>query len=56
MTATKQLIQSITEEQRVPTELMEYTAEMIAQIRVTEEAQEGLAAFLEKRAPNWQEP
>lgn len=55
LTATKQLIQSIVEEQRVPTAMMEYTAELIAQIRVTKEAQEGLAAFLEKRKPNWQE-
>lgn len=31
----------------------EYTAELIAQIRVSEEGQEGLEAFLEKRDPNW---
>ncbi len=30
-----------------------YTAEMIAQIRASEEGQEGMAAFLEKRTPNW---
>ena len=30
-----------------------YTAEMIAQIRDSEEGQEGMAAFLEKRKPNW---
>jgi methylglutaconyl-CoA hydratase len=29
------------------------TAELIAQIRVSEEGQEGLAAFLEKRNPSW---
>ena len=29
------------------------TAEKIAQIRVSEEGQEGLSAFLEKRPPNW---
>lgn len=29
------------------------TAEIIAQLRVSEEGQEGLAAFLEKRAPAW---
>ena len=30
-----------------------YTAEMIAQMRVSEEGQEGMAAFLEKRLPKW---
>lgn len=30
-----------------------YTAEMIAEIRASEEGQEGMAAFLEKRPPNW---
>lgn len=29
------------------------TAELIAQIRVSDEGQEGLSAFLEKRKPNW---
>jgi methylglutaconyl-CoA hydratase len=29
------------------------TAEVIAQLRVTEEGQEGLNAFLEKRRPSW---
>ena len=33
--------------------LVEETAERIARVRVGEEAREGLAAFLEKRAPNW---
>ena len=30
-----------------------YTAEAIARLRVSEEGQEGLQAFLEKRQPNW---
>jgi len=30
-----------------------YTAEMIANLRVSEEGQEGMAAFLEKRKPRW---
>jgi methylglutaconyl-CoA hydratase len=30
-----------------------YTAEMIAKLRISEEAQEGMAAFLEKRPPTW---
>jgi methylglutaconyl-CoA hydratase len=29
------------------------TAQIIAQLRVSDEGQEGLAAFLEKRPPNW---
>ncbi|MCP5054517.1 MAG: enoyl-CoA hydratase/isomerase family protein [bacterium] len=32
----------------------QHTAEMIARLRVSEEAQEGMKAFLEKRTPNWQ--
>jgi methylglutaconyl-CoA hydratase len=32
---------------------MESTARMIAEIRASEEGQEGMAAFLEKRKPNW---
>jgi methylglutaconyl-CoA hydratase len=32
-----------------------YTADLLARIRVSEEAQEGLAAFLEKRKPGWHE-
>jgi len=31
----------------------EFTAKMIANLRVSAEGQEGLAAFLEKREPNW---
>lgn len=30
-----------------------YTAEVIAQLRISEEGQEGMAAFLEKRRPKW---
>ena len=36
-------------------EVKRYTAEVIAQIRVSEEGQEGMAAFLEKRRPKWVE-
>ncbi len=42
---------------RVPAMSLEdakrYTAEMIARLRVSEEGQEGMAAFLEKRKPRW---
>jgi methylglutaconyl-CoA hydratase len=34
-------------------DVSEYTAELIAQIRISEEGQEGLLAFLEKRKPEW---
>jgi len=34
-------------------EAVDYTAKMIADIRASEEGQEGMAAFLEKRKPNW---
>jgi methylglutaconyl-CoA hydratase len=36
-------------------EALEYTAKMIAEIRASQEGQEGMAAFLEKRKPNWVE-
>jgi methylglutaconyl-CoA hydratase len=34
-------------------ELTEYTAKLIADLRMSPEAQEGMNAFLEKRKPNW---
>jgi methylglutaconyl-CoA hydratase len=34
-------------------EVKRYTAEVIAQIRGSEEGQEGMTAFLEKRRPKW---
>jgi methylglutaconyl-CoA hydratase len=34
----------------------QYTASLIARLRVSEEGQEGLAAFLEKRKPDWPGP
>lgn len=34
-------------------EALTYTARMIAEIRASAEGQEGMAAFLEKRKPNW---
>ena len=36
-----------------PDEIKEYTARMIANLRVSEEGQEGMSAFLEKRPPSW---
>jgi len=37
-------------------EARRYTAEVIAQLRIAAEAQEGMAAFLEKRKPGWNQP
>jgi methylglutaconyl-CoA hydratase len=36
-------------------EALTYTAQMIAEIRASEEGQEGMVAFLEKRKPKWVE-
>ncbi len=36
-------------------QLIPYTARMIAEARLSEEGQEGMAAFLEKRKPKWKE-
>ncbi|MCP4230904.1 MAG: enoyl-CoA hydratase/isomerase family protein [bacterium] len=45
--------------QRVPgapiPEIKGYTAECIARMRISEEGQEGMAAFFEKRKPDWAE-
>jgi len=35
---------------------IDYTSERIARIRVSDEGQEGLNAFFEKRQPNWHTP
>ncbi|MCX6287524.1 MAG: enoyl-CoA hydratase-related protein [Bacteroidetes bacterium] len=37
-------------------EAIEFTARMIAEIRASDEGQEGMNAFLEKRKPNWVKP
>ena len=36
-------------------EVKRYTAEMIARLRVSDEGQEGIRAFFEKRKPSWAE-
>ncbi len=41
--------------QKIDTGLMKNLAKRIAHRRTTEEGQEGLTAFLEKRKPNWAE-
>jgi methylglutaconyl-CoA hydratase len=50
--ASKDLIAAVVN-RPVDRALVEDTAERIARIRVTPEGREGIAAFLEKRAPSW---
>jgi len=37
----------------LPEQFKPFTAEMIAKLRVSEEGQEGMDAFLNKRKPRW---
>jgi methylglutaconyl-CoA hydratase len=39
--------------QTIDKALLKDTSERIAAIRVSQEGQEGLSAFFEKRSPNW---
>lgn len=48
--AAKQLIQNIEDK---PADMIEQTSALIAELRVSAEGQEGLAAFFGKRPPNW---
>jgi methylglutaconyl-CoA hydratase len=41
---------------RAPEEVADVTVETIARMRVSEEGQEGVASFLEKRPPKWTDP
>jgi len=50
--ATKKLIHSIIDSDI--DELIEYTGDLIAELRASDEGQEGIAAFLEKRKSKWQ--
>jgi methylglutaconyl-CoA hydratase len=49
--AAKELIHSITDHKT--DDMLEYTAQIIAELRASDEGQEGMASFLEKRKPNW---
>lgn len=51
--AAKQLINDVAGK-AIDETLIDLTAERIARIRVSDEGQEGLSAFFEKRSPNWQ--
>jgi len=53
LAVTKELIQGIGE--RTLDENAPYTAEVIARLRMSDEGQEGMNAFLEKRKPRWVE-
>jgi methylglutaconyl-CoA hydratase len=52
MKACKQLLHEVAG-RSISTALMQYTAEAIADIRVSPEGREGVASFLQKRKPNW---
>jgi methylglutaconyl-CoA hydratase len=52
MTAAKELVFAVSQKP-IDATLINDTARRIADIRVSEEGQEGLSAFLQKRAPNW---
>jgi methylglutaconyl-CoA hydratase len=52
MTQCKTLVYNICNIETIE-QATESTARMIAEIRASEEGQEGMAAFLEKRKPNW---
>lgn len=54
MTHCKNLIYDVSNKLDL-SEAIDYTAKMIAEIRASDEGQEGMAAFLEKRKPNWVE-
>jgi methylglutaconyl-CoA hydratase len=53
LTSVKQLIRYVVKDHISPG-LAQKTAEHLANIRVTKEAQEGLQAFMEKRSPRWE--
>jgi methylglutaconyl-CoA hydratase len=50
----KKLIHTLTEAPLLSEVQINYTAHLMAELRTSTEAQEGLAAFLEKRKPKWQ--
>ncbi|MFY2506996.1 enoyl-CoA hydratase/isomerase family protein [Vibrio pectenicida] len=52
MEKTKHLIQEC-ESKPLDDNLIEFTSELIAKVRVSEQGQEGLSAFFDKRSPSW---
>ncbi|MCM2322750.1 MAG: enoyl-CoA hydratase-related protein [Oligoflexia bacterium] len=55
LNAAKRLVQELTwpERRANHADVLEYVARLLAELRVSEEGQEGLRAFLEKRKPAW---
>jgi methylglutaconyl-CoA hydratase len=52
MGISKGLVQKVANE-KLDENISHYTRDLIAQVRVSDEGQEGLSAFLEKRPANW---
>ena len=52
LTAAKSLIKAVSQKP-IDKAVIDDTSRRIAEIRVSEEGQEGLTAFLDKRKPNW---
>lgn len=52
LTACKDLLYNISGETNLE-DMVEYTANLIAKLRASEEGQEGMASFFEKRKPGW---
>jgi methylglutaconyl-CoA hydratase len=52
MAACKHLLYNISNKYNFE-DSIDYTANLIAELRASKEGQEGMAAFLEKRKPNW---
>lgn len=50
---TKKLIGKVVNELHDEAETLEYTTKLISELRASQEGQEGMASFLEKRKPNW---
>lgn len=48
----KSLVQKVSNE-KLEQNIQHYTRDLIAKVRVSDEGQEGLSAFLEKRKPSW---
>lgn len=50
---TKKLVNKVIASQSIDEDLISFTANKIAELRASDEGQEGMSAFLEKRKANW---